>query len=133
MGSQKAVPCKLGGKGFSHWPSNSGDSENIPNYVGVLDIGWSYILSLRLWETIGNNAMIKYTSSMATVYLKHNEDFPNICVDIGEVTEDACRRWAAILAPSEGWKATVIFQDQEYLAPRSISVNSSPSLCIGQQ
>jgi hypothetical protein len=128
IGFQEPTPCTFGGDGFSQWPGPLGEQQNAPNYLGVLALGWSYILSARLGEILGNGATMAYTSSCAMVYSGdvENEDSSNTVLDIGEVTEDVCRWWTAILAPYEGWKAVISRRDgQEYLAPWSISMEST--------
>jgi hypothetical protein len=80
-------------------------------------------LSARLVEVQGEDAKIIYTNLKATRYHQETEHgcAPAVIVDIGEMGEDIYWWWAAILAPSEGWKAIVSRQDDgEYLAPWSV-------------
>jgi hypothetical protein len=104
IGPQEPIPCRFSGDGFSQWSGSLGEEQNAPNYLGVLALGWSYILSARLGEILGDGATMTYTTSRAVVYSLEadDEDAPNTIVDIGEVPEDVYRWWAAILAPSEG-------------------------------
>jgi hypothetical protein len=72
-----------------------------------------------------------YTRYMAKMHSAAHNEVRNTIIDIGEVTEDVYRWWAAILAQFEGWKAIISRKDnQEYLAPWSISLESSPPFSI---
>jgi hypothetical protein len=86
IGTQKPAPCRFGGEGLSHWPWVSGERKQCSNYLGVLALGWSYILSARLGEILEAHAAMTYTSSMAVVYSEViPEDASNTVVDLGDV------------------------------------------------
>ncbi|KAN0076313.1 hypothetical protein V8E54_006455 [Elaphomyces granulatus] len=52
-------------------------------------------------------------------------------IDIGCVSSDVARWWAAILAPNRGWKTVISQQeDGDYFSPWSTSLQDSPSLYI---
>lgn len=62
------------------------------NYLGILAIGWCYILSAQLVERHGDGASMKYT----TFKVAHYPDTETI--DVGEVDGNITRWWYAILA-----------------------------------
>lgn len=81
-----------------------GDSVT-PNYVGVLCLVWSYVLSARLLEMQRHKrARLVYMDSAASLYDPHGIRCPHsvLCVNIGNVDACAARWWMAILAPRQG-------------------------------
>ncbi|KAJ5219967.1 hypothetical protein N7468_009171 [Penicillium chermesinum] len=59
------------------------------------------------------------------------EDTSSIKVDIGKADERAARWWAAILAPSKGWKATVTQRNgTSYISPWSLCLENEPGFGI---
>jgi hypothetical protein len=132
IGTRAPIPCTFNGDGFRRWIGTKGEERDAPSYLGILALGWSYILSARLVEVQGEDAKVMYTSSKATGYHQETDNgrSPAVIVDIGEVGEDVARWWAAILAPREGWKAIVSRRDDgEYLAPWSVSRDGTH--CVG--
>lgn len=127
IGSQEIVPCEFDGDAFSHWP---GTKIKSPNYIGILALGWSYILSARLVEIFGACSTMSYTDMKVMMNRDCKKDASYTIVDIGEVTEKEHLWWSAILASSQGWKAIIRHENREYLAPWSISVDSSPPFCV---
>jgi hypothetical protein len=115
------------------WTGTTDEERDVPSYLGILALGWSYILSARLVEVQGEGAKMIYTGSKATGYHQETEygRAPAVTIDIGEVDEDLARWWAAILALGEGWKAIVArCDDGEYLAPWSISLKETHRIGI---
>ncbi|RDL38515.1 Uncharacterized protein BP5553_02855 [Venustampulla echinocandica] len=132
IGTRVPIPCKFGGDTFSRWVGTTCEERDMPSYLGILALGWCYILSARLVEGQGEDAKMIYTGSTATRYHQESEPAPALTttVNIGEVGEDVARWWAAILAPGEGWKAIVSQRDDgEYLAPWSVSREDTH--CVG--
>lgn len=125
LGIQSPTPVDWNGTSFRQWVGIEGENTT-RNYISILALGWSYILSVRLLEMQGQGgAEIAYTQSIATGYKREVGDriAAGITVDIGDVDEDAARWWAAILAPGQGWKAIVSRNDDVvYLSPWSVCV-----------
>ncbi|CAG8982684.1 hypothetical protein HYALB_00000963 [Hymenoscyphus albidus] len=124
IGTRVPIPCAFGGESFRRWVGTTDEERDIPSYLGILALGWCYILSAHLVEGQGEGAKMMYTTSKAMLYQQEASHVrtPMATVAIGEVKEDVARWWAAILAPGEGWKAIVSTRDDgEYLAPWSIS------------
>ncbi|KAK2811595.1 hypothetical protein FQN50_001937 [Emmonsiellopsis sp. PD_5] len=133
IGIEAPIPCRFEGDSFRRWTGGPDEPRDMPGYLGVLALGWSYILSARLVEMQGEGAGMSYTSLMVPGYLREPEDAnaPPFIIDLGEVDEDAARWWAAILSPSEGWKAIISRRDDgEYLAPWSVSRNDARNIGI---
>jgi hypothetical protein len=134
IGIQAPTKYRLTGDCFCRWPEAESQRQDIPNYLGLLVLGWSYILSARLVEVQGQEgAKIVYTDSKAPGYHLGAEGkfAAKITIDIGEVDEGVARWWAAILAPNQGWKAIVSQRDDEtYQAPWSISFNETQPIHI---
>ncbi|KAL9023528.1 MAG: hypothetical protein Q9196_007148, partial [Gyalolechia fulgens] len=122
---QSPTPVDWNGTSFRQWVGVEGENTT-RNYISILALGWSYILSARLLEMQGQGgAEIEYTQSMATGYKRDVGDSlaAAITVDIGDVDDHAARWWAAILAPGQGWKAIVSrSEDVVYLSPWSVCV-----------
>ncbi|KAJ5345673.1 hypothetical protein N7452_003677 [Penicillium brevicompactum] len=108
LASGKAVPVKLDGQTFCTWIGTTEETPTDSNYIGVLALGWCYVLSARLIELRGEEATLSYTDSEA----EFEDDSTVDCseaykIDIGEVDDDIARWWSAILAPNQGWEAIV--------------------------
>ncbi|KAL8894851.1 MAG: hypothetical protein Q9207_008392 [Kuettlingeria erythrocarpa] len=125
LGIQSPTPVDWNGTSFRQWVGIEGENTT-RNYISILALGWSYILSVRLLETQGQGgAEIAYTQSIATGYKREAGDgiATGMTVDIGDVDEHAARWWAAILAPGQGWKAIFSRNDDVvYLSPWSVCV-----------
>ncbi|RAL17788.1 uncharacterized protein BO97DRAFT_14807 [Aspergillus homomorphus CBS 101889] len=134
LGSADSVPLTLMGEVFSSWIGVITETFSSSNYLGILTLGWCYILSAHLVELRGEGAFMRYTKSMAS----NSGNPPLDCssqhsLDIGEVDEAVARWWLAILAPGEGWEAFVTREPQDFLAPWSISRNCETSFSIRHQ
>ncbi|KAL8835534.1 MAG: hypothetical protein Q9176_006883 [Flavoplaca citrina] len=103
------------------------------NHLAILLLAWAYVLSARWVElqpscgltgSLPPGAM--HYSDLQAARLNNEEDIPadTIETDIGEECERAARWWAAILAPGEGWYATVDFGDKIYRSPWSAHIAS---------
>ena len=127
LGVQSPTPVNWNGTSFRQWVGIEGENTT-RNYISILALGWSYILSVRLLEMQGQGgAEIAYTQSMATGYKGETRDkiAAGFTVNIGDVDEDAARWWAAILAPGQGWKAIISRNDDVvYLSPWSVCVEN---------
>ncbi|EPE08947.1 immunoglobulin variable region used by the itc63b heavy chain [Ophiostoma piceae UAMH 11346] len=92
------------------------------NYVAILALAWSYILSARWAEVMPGPCTLIYgdepavTSSTENGLVEHDA----IVVDIGEASSDEARWWAAILAEDQGWRATISFDGETFAAPWSV-------------
>ncbi|OJD24938.1 hypothetical protein ACJ73_03699 [Blastomyces percursus] len=70
-----------------------------------------------------------YTSKIAEVCSL--EDNIDDAINVGHVTDEAARWWMAILAPDQGWKATLSQDQYLYLSPRSVTVGGSHQFKVG--
>ncbi|KAJ3542096.1 hypothetical protein NM208_g4031 [Fusarium decemcellulare] len=95
-------------------------------HVVVLMLAWAYALSARWTEMIPRATPMEYTTSQAT-WVSHSlshEAFNNeesMLVDLGNVTGEAARWWAAVLAPEQGWKAIIPHERWSLLPPWTIT------------
>lgn len=134
LGIQAPTTCTFTGDSFRQWIATTAECRDAPNYLGILALGWSYILSARLVESQGNGAAMSYTDSKA---IRCDEaasgSSPDVIVDIGNADADVARWWSAILA-REGWKAVIDkTKDGEFLAPWSISIDEKLSFGVRWQ
>lgn len=111
------------------------EKDTCPNYLGILTIGWCYILSARLVEMQGEGATMQYTTSEVEYYGENSCDLPDTnIIDVGEAAEDVTRWWYAILAQHEGWKAIVKrTRHDEFIAPWMVSRTCETRFAIKQQ
>lgn len=133
LGVKSPTLVKWNGTSFCQWVGIQGENRT-KNYISILALAWSYILSVRLLEMQGQgNSEITYTESTAIGY-QHETGArfaADITVDIGDVDENASRWWAAILAPGQGWKAMVSCSDDVmYLSPWSVRVEDERCFSI---
>ncbi|KAK4119392.1 hypothetical protein N657DRAFT_674917 [Parathielavia appendiculata] len=95
------------------------------NYLAVLILAWAYVLSARWAEIMPESVSVVYTSSKAD---DHNPDAPttplpdhlSLEVDISDAGPDEARWWAAVLAPGQGWQATMLLGQDTFFAPWSV-------------
>lgn len=93
------------------------------DYLGVLILAWAYVLSARWAEVMPGSVSLVYTSSTAEVSIPDTEStlLPDqLSVDIGDAGPDESRWWAEVLAPSQGWRATLLFGQDTFHAPWSV-------------
>ncbi|KMQ41313.1 hypothetical protein HL42_7998 [Trichophyton rubrum] len=93
------------------------------NIIGTLALGWSYIFSAALIERQGSGlSSLDYTDSIAEMCYGKAEVIGNM-IDVGCVSAQAARWWGSILAPGQGWKATVLQSDSAcYISPWSVAL-----------
>ncbi|MCJ1442817.1 MAG: hypothetical protein MMC23_003314 [Stictis urceolatum] len=135
VGTLEATKASFSGDCFCAWQQEEGN-HNTKNYIGLLVLGWSYILSARLVEMQGQiGSKIIYTDSMAVGYCANNpSDTTLVTLDLGEADEESARWWGAILAPNQGWKAIVFEQEHEaFQAPWSLSIDEMQRIGIRRQ
>ncbi|KAH6621496.1 hypothetical protein B0J18DRAFT_481102 [Chaetomium sp. MPI-SDFR-AT-0129] len=100
------------------------------NYLPVLILAWGYILSARGAETMPGSVSFVYTTSKAEVCRLNpptppQPDKPGLELDISDVGPDEARWWAAVLAPGQGWQATMLLdEDTTFVAPWSVQLHS---------
>lgn len=109
IGIGSAILCSFCGNVFSHWIGTATEKATDPNSLGILAIGWCYILSARLVEMQGGSAIMRYTNSCADCLGENLYNPPEAThvIDVGEADAQIVRWWSAILAQREGWKAIV--------------------------
>jgi hypothetical protein len=95
-------------------------------HLVVLMFAWAYALSARWAEIIPRASPIEYTASQApwttdAVFEEGGENGIPMVVELGELTGEAARWWAAVLAPGEGWKAALPHERSRLLSPWSVS------------
>ena len=102
------------------------------NYIAILALAWSYILSARWVEVMPGPCTITYSeepavkSSGKTGAAGHEA----IVVDIGGAGPDETRWWSAILADGHGWRATMSFNGETFVAPWSVQHKGSHRLVL---
>ncbi|KAG5966894.1 hypothetical protein E4U57_001597 [Claviceps arundinis] len=101
-------------------------------HISLLMFAWAYVLSQRWSELIPGAEAIKYTKSSAALPDGGGgfEKTDGPAVDLGVVTEEAVRWWAAILAPEEGWTAHIHHRGEDLRSPWSVSFQSSKALML---
>lgn len=133
IGTASTIPYSFRGEVFSRWLGMTTETDAGPNYLGILAIGWCYVLSAKLVEMQGGGAVMRYTSSLAKCLSESPPISPEEThfIDIGEADERVIRWWSAILAKCEGWKAIVKDDTRdEFVAPWSGSRTCETSFTI---
>ncbi|KAG5798302.1 hypothetical protein H9Q69_002699 [Fusarium xylarioides] len=98
------------------------------NYLTVLILAWAYILSARWTEIMPGTCSLTYTECQATTHqdtTQYQDEGNLVSVQLGDVSPQEARWWAAILAPGQGWQANVAYEQQTSLAPWSIRLQQS--------
>ncbi|CAI7569446.1 unnamed protein product [Penicillium glandicola] len=134
VGTSVAIPYTFDGFVFNSWIGTTEEKCTGPNYLGILTVGWCYILSARLVEIQGEGATMHHTTSQteSCENLEDPQDAP--IIDVGEVDKSIGRWWYAILARHQGWKAIVKQTPRnEYLAPWAVSRTCETRFTINQK
>ncbi|KAG6312764.1 hypothetical protein E4U22_001575 [Claviceps purpurea] len=101
-------------------------------HISLLMLAWAYVLSQRWSELIPGAADIEYTNKIAA--LSNGEGKSEVTegpvVDLGVVTDEALRWWAAVLAPGEGWAAHIHHRGEDLRSPWSVGLQSSNDLIL---
>ncbi|EKJ76091.1 hypothetical protein FPSE_03723 [Fusarium pseudograminearum CS3096] len=99
-------------------------SELGDGHLVVLILAWAYALSVR-WAEIIPRASMEYTSSQApwTVHSDPSKVDKHMVVELGELSGEEARWWAAVLSTGEDWKATIPDHRWCLLSPWSIAKN----------
>lgn len=106
------------------------------NYLSVLVLAWAYVLSARWTETMPGNCSFRYTSSQAScsnrteTATSQRANNLGANVDIGDASPEEVRWWAAILAPGQGWEATLTLEQDIFWSPWAIWLEAGPQFTI---
>lgn len=95
-------------------------------HVTVLILAWAYILSSRWTEIIPGAEPIRYINSRPDPVPDHEK----ATVNLGDVSADAARWWEAVLAPRQGWLATVNSGHEVLYSPWSVRLPSRHRLRV---
>ncbi|KAF2206799.1 hypothetical protein CERZMDRAFT_115540 [Cercospora zeae-maydis SCOH1-5] len=97
--------------------------EKDDNYLPVLMLAWTYILSAHWAETMPTRCSIAYTQAQSTIVdfsEPYHADQNNIQILLEHADASEIRWWAAILAPGQGWAARMCCPHKTYMSPWSI-------------
>ena len=92
------------------------------NYLAVLILAWSYILSARWVEIMPGSTSLVYKSSMADTEVTTTASFDQhmAALNIGDAGPAEARWWAAVLAQDQGWQANISMGGDIHFASWSI-------------
>jgi hypothetical protein len=105
------------------------------NYLAVLILAWAYILSARWTEIMPGPCSLSYTDCQATYHdatASHQNDQNAINIDIGNANPEEARWWAALLAPGQGWQATMPLEQGSFLSPWSVRLQPGPQFSLSR-
>lgn len=95
------------------------------DHVTILILAWAYILSARWTELIPGVKKMQYTGKRA----ESSKNGPSIIsVPIEAMSREAARWWQAVLAPGQGWLATVDTGGRTLYSPWSVTLSSKTAL-----
>lgn len=108
---------------YAAWPA-AGPQDD---HIAVLILAWAYILSARWTEIIPGANPIRYPE----IQQKTNQQSQStISIPIETTSDEAGRRWKAVLTTGQGWLATATNSDGSTLnSPWSARLSSSQILC----
>ncbi|KAG5964198.1 hypothetical protein E4U57_001592 [Claviceps arundinis] len=100
--------------------------------ISLLMLGWAYVLSQRWSELIPGARAMEYTNNSATLSEGGAafEKTDGLVIDLGVITDEAVRWWAAVLAPGEGWAARIHHNGQDLRSPWSVSLQTAKNLIL---
>ena len=97
------------------------------NYLAILILAWTYILSARWAETMSGSCTMSYTEAKSASLedlseQNDNEGVFEISLENAGIQE--ARWWAAILALGQGWHARMESGHKTYMSPWSVILQS---------
>ncbi|KAJ3454221.1 hypothetical protein MRS44_018115 [Fusarium solani] len=97
------------------------------SHLTVLVLAWAYVLSARWTSMISSAAPLEYTTSQAKWAGTHriSKAEGSVIVQLGSVSDEAARWWAAILAPGQGWKASIPHKRYRLLSPWAVFLDAT--------
>ena len=106
------------------------------NYISVLALAWAYVLSARWTELMPEPCSLRYTSSQAGdgdqegITTNQGSGHFSVSIDIRDTSQEEARWWAAVLAPGQGWQATMTMEETAFWSPWSIQLKSGPRFSL---
>jgi hypothetical protein len=103
---------------------------NGDNYLPVLILAWTYVLSARWAELMPTTCSIEYTHALAAHNSVRNNtktdcnDQNTVFIDVNYADQAEARWWSAVLSPGQGWRATLHLGQSTFLSPWSIDLQS---------
>lgn len=100
------------------------------NHLTVLVLAWAYALSARWADIIPQASPLEYTDSQAewVANLSYDKRNADGVVELGVVSDEAARWWAAVLSPGQGWRAVISCGRFQPLSPWSSTFKSVPAI-----
>lgn len=98
------------------------------DYLAMLILAWTYILSARWTEIMPGSCTLAYTEDRAPYHdgMSKRKDKQNpMSVHIGNATPEEVRWWAAVLAPGQGWQARMTLEQNTFLSPWSVHLQQT--------
>lgn len=94
-------------------------------HLVVLMFAWAYALSARWKEIIPRASPMEYTTRQAPwiaylVFSTATDNGKSMVVELGKLTGEATRWWAAVLAPGEGWRTAIPYERWRPFSPWSV-------------
>ncbi|RSL55513.1 hypothetical protein CEP53_007071 [Fusarium sp. AF-6] len=92
----------------------------------MLSLVWAYALSARWAAIIPQASPLEYTNSQAEWVTSQSYHARNseAIVELGAVSDDAARWWAAVLSQGQGWKAFISRGRSKLLSPWSTTLEA---------
>ncbi len=130
---------------FKNWPGVENIDQPVRgNCIAILTLAWCYILSAKWVEMqppshlnrdpepagLERPAYLDDTARFGVGDTAARSDF--VHVDLGGISDDAARWWAAILAPETGWEAAIVCSGKKYLSPWSIRIRARESFVLSR-
>jgi len=104
---------------MSEWLGDCG------NHVAVLSLAWAYVLSARWSNLVDRATPMAYTDVRAVWEAAGTGgDAQSLIVGLGVVTAEAARWWTAVLAPGQGWQASIPHPRWPLLSPWTVNLDS---------
>ena len=110
--------------------SPSSAEHNPCNYLAVLTLAWTYVLS-SYWAEI-QGGVTEYIANTTPITARVEQAVPGTVNFHLPMTTGADERiwWRAILSPN-GWKSLITREGREWISPWSLSLNSSKFVVMG--
>lgn len=101
------------------------------NHLAVLVAAWAYALSARWAAVISRAAPLEYLDSQAA-WQDSTSPSSAATVELGLVSDDAARWWAAVLAPGQGWRASIPHHRGHLLSPWTVTWKSEVDVVLSR-
>ncbi|OQE38643.1 hypothetical protein PENCOP_c008G00928 [Penicillium coprophilum] len=117
---------------LSEWPGVRGiTGYDEGNYIAVLFLAWSYILSAKWAELLGRSGTHHCAPKYSSTYQEADESFQADVIEIDlppDASEEEIIWWGAVFSGTPAWEISVEYESDEFVSPWSVTLDGAISM-----